>query len=238
MQVCVTDMSPGVALLAVQGPAAREIVGQLTPADLGGLRTMDFAEARFASAPRAIISRTGYTGELGYELCFPPEYGADVWDALLSAGKAHGLQPAGLKVAFSLRIEKGYIMRFDFMDGVTPFEAGLGWTVKLDKGDFIGREALARQQAEGVRRKLMSVVMADEALPPNGSPVWAESAVIGKITSSAYGYTVGHPLALALVPADLATPNRPVAIQIEGASHPAVIVRRPVFDPEGKRLRG
>jgi glycine cleavage system T protein len=116
MQVCVTDVSPGVALLAVQGPAAAAIVGQLTPADLTCLRTMDFVEAPLGvvdatTAPRAIISRTGYTGELGYELCFPPEYAADIWDALLAAGRPHGLQPAGLKTAFSLRMEKGYIIR-------------------------------------------------------------------------------------------------------------------------------
>ncbi len=245
MDVCITDVSPGVALLAVQGPASREIVGQLTPADLGALRTMDFIEARLASAPRALISRTGYTGELGFELCFPPEYGADVWSALMSAGKSHGLQPVGLKVAFSLRIEKGYIMRFDFVDGVTPFEAGLGWTVKLDKGDFIGREALAKQQAAGVRRKLVSVAMADDTLPPGGFAVLSAGAVIGKVTSSAYGHTVGHPMALALVVADLATPDRPVEVETpaagagaEGLRHPAHIVRRPYYDPEGRRLKG
>ena len=237
MQVCVTDVSPAVALLAVQGPAAGTIVGQLTPADLTRLRTMDFIEAPLASAPRTIISRTGYTGELGYELCFPPEYAADVWDALLAAGRPHGQHPAGLKTAFSLRMEKGYIMRFDFMDGVTPFEAGLGWTVKLDKGDFIGREALARQKAAGVRRKLVSVAMGDETLPPNGAPVWHAGEAIGKVTSSAYGHTVGAPLALALLPAGLAQIGLPVEVEIGDTCHPAQVVRRPYYDPEGKRLK-
>ncbi len=238
MQVCITDVSPGVALLAVQGPAAAAIVGQLTPTDLGRLRTMDFVEARLASAPAAIISRTGYTGELGYELGFPPEYAADVWDALMAAGQAHDLQPAGLKAAFSLRIEKGYIMRFDFMDGVSPLEAGLGWTVKLDKGDFIGREALARQPAAGIRRKLVSVAMADDTLPGGGCPVWHGAEVIGKVTSSAYGYTVGHPLALALIAAALTQGDLPVEVEVAGVRHPAHIVRRPCYDPEGKRLKG
>jgi len=237
LAVCVTDVSPGVALLAVQGPAAGNITGQLTPADLTALRTMDFVEAPLASAPRALISRTGYTGELGYELCFPPEYAADVWDALLAAGGAHGLQPAGLKTAFSLRMEKGYIMRFDFMDGVTPFEAGLGWTVKLAKGDFIGREALAAQKAAGIRRKLASVALSDETVPPNGAPVWHASAAVGKVTSSAYGHTVGAPLALALLPVELAQPGLPVEVEVAGVRHPATVVRRPYYDPEGARLR-
>jgi aminomethyltransferase len=255
MQVCITDVSPGVALLAVQGPAAGAIVGQLTPADLSGLCTMDFVEAPLGSAPRAIISRTGYTGELGYELCFPPEYAADVWDALLAAGRPHGLQPAGLKAAFSLRMEKGYIMRFDFMDGVTPFEAGLGWTVKLDKGDFIGRDALARQKAAGITRKLVLVALAgaDAPLPATGCPVWHAGEVIGKVTSSAYGHTtlapalrsgasagVGAPLALALMDAGLAHVGLPVEVDGDapgGARHPAQVVRRPYYDPEGKRLK-
>jgi aminomethyltransferase len=244
LNACVTDLSPGVALLAVQGPAARTITGQLTPADLTRLRTMDFVEAPLAAAPRALISRTGYTGELGYELCFPPEYAADVWDALLAAGGAHGLQPAGLKTAFSLRMEKGYIMRFDFMDGVTPFEAGLGWTVKLDKGDFIGRDALARQQAAGIGRKLVSVAMGDppgrlrtETLPPNGAPVWHAGEAIGKVTSSAYGHTVGRPLALALLPVELAQEGLAVEVEVAGARHPAQIVRRPYYDPGGARLK-
>jgi len=238
LQVCITDVSPAVALLAVQGPAAAAIVGRLTPTNLAGLRTMDFVEAPLAGAPRAIISRTGYTGELGYELCFAPEYGADIWDALLAAGRPHGLQLAGLKTAFSLRMEKGYIMRFDFMDGVTPFEAGLGWTVKLAKGDFIGRDALARQQAAGVTRRLVSVAMGDETLPVTGCAVWHAGAAVGKITSSAYGHTVAAPLALALLPAGLAQVGLPIEVEVAGARHPAQVVRRPYYDPEGVRLRG
>lgn len=244
MQVCITDVAPAVALLAVQGPAARAIVGQLTPADLTRLRTMDFITAPLGGTPRALISRTGYTGELGYELCFPPEYAADIWDALLAAGRSRGLQPAGLQAAFSLRMEKGYIMRFDFMDGVTPFEAGLGWTVKFDKGDFIGRDALAKQKAEGIRRKLVLTAMGDptgrlrtETLPPNGATVWHAGAAVGKVTSSAYGHTVDRPLALALLPAGLAQAGLAVEVEVAGARHPAQVVRRPYYDPEGARLK-
>jgi aminomethyltransferase len=238
LDVCVTDVSSGVALLAVQGPEARAIVSQLSPADLGALCYMWFTETTLAGAPRALISRTGYTGELGYELIVPAEYAYDVWDALEIAGQSFGMCHAGLETAFSLRMEKGYIARFDFMDGVTPFEAGMGWTVKFDKGEFVGRDALMKQKAEGLRRQLVSVAMGDETLPAGGCPILHVGAVVGKVTSSAYGYSVGCPLALALVSADLATPNRPVEVQIEGAGHPAHIVRRPYYDPEGERLRG
>ena len=237
LEVCITDVSSGVALLAVQGPAARDIVAQLGPADLDALRYMECVETTLAGAPRALISRTGYTGELGYELIVPTEHGYDLWDTLATAGRPFGMRHAGLEAAFSLRIEKGYVMRFDFMDGVTPFEAGLGWTVKLDKGDFIGREALAQQWAEGVRRKLVSVALEDETLPGGGCPVLHGGAAIGKITSSAYGYSVGCPLALALVPAELARPDLPVEVEAAGQRHPARIVRRPFYDPAGTRLR-
>ena len=237
LDVCVTDVSSGVALLAVQGPQAQAIVSQLSPADLGVLRYMWFTETSLAGAPRALISRTGYTGELGYELIVPAEYANDLWDALEIAGQPFGMRHAGLETAFSLRMEKGYIARFDFMDGVTPLEAGTGWTVKLDKGCFVGRAALAKQQAEGLRRKLVSVALGDETLPAGGCPIFHEGAVIGKITSSAYGYSVGCPLALALVSADLTRPDLPVDVEVDGRLHPARIVQRPFYDPEGTRLR-
>jgi aminomethyltransferase len=237
LDVCVTDVSPGVALLAVQGPRAREIVSLLSPADLGTLPYMWFTETTLAGAPRALISRTGYTGELGYELIVPVEHAYDLWDALQTAGQPFGLRHAGLETAFSLRMEKGYIARFDFMDGVTPLEAGMGWTVKLDKGEFIGRAALAKQQAEGVSRKLVSMAMEDETLPAGGCPIFHDRVVVGKITSSAQGYSIGCPLALALVSADLARPDLPLNVEVDGSLHRARIVRRPAFDPEGRRLR-
>jgi len=237
LDVCVTDVSSGVAVLAVQGPRAREIVAQLGPADLGALRYMWFTETGLAGAPRALISRTGYTGELGYELIVPAEYAYDLWDALETAGRPFGLCHAGLETAFSLRMEKGYIARFDFMDDVTPLEAGMGWTVKFDKDEFIGRAALAKQQVEGLRRKLVSVAMGDETLPAGGCPILHDGSVVGKITSSAYGYSVGCPLALALVSADLTRPDLPVDVEVDGRLHPARIVQRPFYDPDGKRMR-
>lgn len=236
LDVAITDVSSGVGLLAVQGPQARAIVAQLTPVDLDALRYMRFTETTLAAAPRSMLSRTGYTGELGYELIFPAEYAGDVWAALLDAGEPHGMRHAGLETAFSLRMEKGYIARFDFMDGVTPLEAGLGWTVKYEKGDFIGRDALLRQRTAGVQRRLVSIAMLDEHVPPYGAPLLAGGAVVGKVTSSACGYSVGRPLGLALVPSALAIAGAPIEVEIAGVLHQAEVVRRPYYDPEGRRL--
>lgn len=237
LDVCISDVSSGIALLAVQGPRARDIVAQVTPADLSTLPYMHFYPAPLASAPRGIISRTGYTGELGYELIVPAEYAHELWDALMAAGQKHGMALVGLKAAFGLRLEKGYIMRLDFADGVTPIEAGLGWTVKFDKGDFIGREAMWRQKQLGVTRKLVAIAMRDEFVPPMGSSVVKDGKPIGKVTSSGYGYAIGCPIALALVAAENATSGVEVAVEADGVQHPARIAPRPTYDPEGKRLR-
>lgn len=238
LDVTVTDVSSGVALLAVQGPAARDVVAALTPADLRGLSYMSFIAAALAGIPDALISRTGYTGELGYELIVPAEHACELWDAVEAAGQTHGLRHAGLETAFSLRMEKGYIARFDFMDDVTPLEAGLGWTVKFDKPDFIGRAPLLEQARVTVTRRLVSVVMRTETTPPYGARITRHGEAVGKITSSAYGHAVGRPMALALLPVDLSVPGTEVAVVIGGAEHPAEVVRRPFYDREGRRLRG
>jgi aminomethyltransferase len=237
LDVTVTDVSSGVALLAVQGPAARDLLVPLTSADLRGLPYMSFASASVSGIPGALVSRTGYTGELGYELAVPAEHAGELWEAVVRAGQPHGMRHAGLETAFSLRMEKGYIARFDFMDGVTPLEAGLGWTVRLDKPDFVGRAALLEQARAGVTRRLVSVAMRTGTTPPYGAQIMKHDEAVGMITSSAYGHAVGRPMGLALLPVDLSAPGTEVEVQIEGAGHPAEVVRRPFYDSEGRRLR-
>lgn len=237
LDVTVTDVSSGVALLAVQGPVARDVVSAITAMNLAALPYMGFTTAPLAGIPAGLISRTGYTGELGYELIVPAEHAEELWDGIERAGLRYGLRHCGLTTAFSLRMEKGYIARFDFLDDVTPFEAGLGWTVKLDRPDFVGRSALAEQARTGVTRRLVSLAMCTESTPPYGAEITKHGMVVGKVTSSAYGYAVGRPLALALLPVALATPGTEVEVQIAGAAHPAEVVRRSFYDPEGRRLR-
>jgi aminomethyltransferase len=192
---------------------------------------------------RALISRTGYTGELGYEILVPAEHASDVWQAMTEAGEKYGLALCGLVAAFGLRIEKGYIMRFDFPEGRTPYEVGLGWTVKLDKGDFRGREALVRRKEAGFSEKLVSVALQDEYVPAMGDTIVLASEPdgdpVGVVTSAAYGYAVQKPLALGYLPLDLAQVGTRVEVRDGDRNlHPAEVGPRSPYDPQGIRLRG
>lgn len=232
------DASPGVGLLALQGPRSRALLGQLTPADLHLLPYMWAHPAQVAGV-RALISRTGYTGEIGYEILVPAEHAHDVWQAVTEAGERFGLALCGQVAAFGLRIEKGYIMRFDFAGGRTPYEAGLGWSVKLDKGDFLGREALVRRKEAGFGEKLVSLALQDEYVPATGDAILYSRDPVGAVTSAAYGYTVQKPIALAYLPLGLAYVGVGLDVRDQnGALHPAVVGRRSPYDPAGIRLRG
>jgi aminomethyltransferase len=228
------DASPGYGLFALQGPRSRALLRDLTPADLERLSYMWALPTQVAGV-RALISRTGYTGELGYEVLVPAEHAHDVWQALTEAGGKHGLALCGLVAAFGLRIEKGYIMRFDFASGRTPYEVGLGWTVKLDKGDFLGREALVRRKEAGFGEKLVSLALQDDYVPATGDTILQAGAV----TSAAYGYTVQSPIALGYLPLELATVGTSVEIRDgSGDLHPTLVGPRSPYDPKGIRLRG
>lgn len=233
----VHDASPGVGLLALQGPKSRALLGELTDTDLDSLKYMWAIPARVAGV-RALISRTGYTGELGYEVLIPVEHAHDFWGALSEAGEKHGLALVGMIAAFSLRIEKGYIMRFDFAGGRTPYEVGLGWTVKLDKGDFIGREALMRRKEAGFKEKLMAIAIEDGYVPTSGDAILKRGEQVGQTTSAAFGYTVGQAITLGYVPVSLAQVGVDIEIlDKEGITHSAVVSQRSMYDPEHTRVR-
>jgi aminomethyltransferase len=236
LEVCITDVSSGSALLALQGPKSRDILAPLTSANLTALPYMHFTLAPVAGI-ESLISRTGYTGELGYEVVCPAEHAHEMFDALLESGKPHGMMLCGLKCAFGLRMEKGYIARFDFADGATPYEAGLGWTVKLDKGDFVGRAALAQQKAQGVSRRLVSIRAEGERVPSMGALLVYEGETVGKITSSAYSFVFDCPLVLGTVPSGLAAPGTPLVIRDGEVVQQAEVVPRPYYDPENLLLR-
>lgn len=233
----VHDASPGTGLLALQGPRSRALLGELTEANLDSLPYMWALPARVAGV-RALISRTGYTGELGYEILVPIEHAHDVWGAVTEAGGKHGLAQVGMVAAFSLRIEKGYIMRFDFAGGRTPYEIGLGWTVKLDKGDFTGREALIRRKEAGFEDKLVTIAIEDGYVPPGGDAVLRDDELVGQTTSAAFGYTLGQAITLGYVPVALAAAGTSVKIRDkDGTLHPATVSVRSPYDPKGARLR-
>lgn len=236
LEVCITDVSSGSALLALQGPRSRDILAPLTSANLTALPYMNFTLAPVAGI-ESLISRTGYTGELGYEVVCPAEHAHEMFDALLEGGKPHGMMLCGLKCAFGLRMEKGYIARFDFADGATPYEAGLGWTVKLEKGNFVGRDALARQKAQGIPRRLVSIRAEGEHVPSMGALVMHEGRTVGTITSSAYSFVFDCPLALGTVSSDLAAAGTPLIIHDGEVVQQAEVVPRPYYDPNNLLLK-
>jgi aminomethyltransferase len=236
LEVFITDVSSGSALLALQGPRSRDILTPLTSASLAALPYMHFALAPVAGID-SLVSRTGYTGELGYEVVFPAEHAHELFEAILDSGKPHGMKLCGLKSAFGLRMEKGYIARFDFADGATPYEVGLGWTVKLGKRDFIGREALVQQKAQGITRKLVSIRAEGSYVPSMGALVMHKRKPVGKITSSAFSFVFECPLALGYMPSDLATPGTSVVIQDGDIVQEAAVVPRPYYDPQNLLLK-
>jgi 4-methylaminobutanoate oxidase (formaldehyde-forming) len=181
--------------------------------------------------------RVTYVGELGWELYCPTEFGRGLWDRIWEPGRAEGLVAGGYKAIDSLRLEKGYrVWGADITPDETPYDAGLGFAVKLDKGDFIGREALLKAQEP--ERRLACVVLDDPRAVALGSePVRIDGESVGRVTSGGYGYTVERSIAYAYVPAPAATPGRLVEIEIFGESVPGEIAAEPLYDPQGERLR-
>ncbi|HEV7519445.1 MAG TPA: glycine cleavage system aminomethyltransferase GcvT, partial [Thermoanaerobaculia bacterium] len=183
----VTNASDDYALLALQGPKALAILAPLASLDVSTLRYYGFAQGEVAGVP-ALISRTGYTGEDGVELYLAPADAPAVWRRLLAAGAPHGLVPAGLGARDTLRLEAGMALYgHEIDDTTTPLEAGLAWVVKLGKGDFLGREVLAFQQAEGVKRKLVGFEVLGRGIGRQGHAVLdAAGNPVGTVTSGTW----------------------------------------------------
>jgi aminomethyltransferase len=230
------DRSDKYALLALQGPRAAEILAPLTGVDLEEVGYFRFARGKVAGAD-ALMARTGYTGEDGFELYLPAESGPAVWKAILEVGEPAGLLPAGLGARDTLRLEVGYPLYGNDLDTEhSALEGGLGWAVKLDRGDFLGREALARQKEEGVPRKLTGLVLTDRGFPRPGYEVVHDGKVVGTLTSGTISPTLGEGIALAYLPTDLAAGEAEVAVRIRDREISAR-VRRPPFYRDGSIRR-
>jgi aminomethyltransferase len=231
-----TDRSDHFGLLALQGPKAAEILRPLTATDLDGIRFYHFAEGQVAGRD-AIISRTGYTGEDGFELYVAADDAAHVWRALLEAGAPAGLIPAGLGARDSLRLEVGYILYGNDLDETrTPLEAGLGWVVKLDKGEFVGRDRLARQKEEGVRQRLAAFVLREKGFPRHGYEVRVDGEPAGEVTSGVLSPSTGRGIGMAYLPAEAAKAGTAIEIMIRDRAVPAEVVKPP-FYTEGSLRR-
>ncbi len=238
----VTNLGAGRAFISVQGPLSREILAPLADLDISNaaLPYFSFARGAVAGVPDTIVSRTGYSGELGFELFYPGEYSHHMYAALLAAGRAFGMEPCGLGALRSVRIEKRYpLYGLDVDETTSPIEAGLGWTVRFDKGAFIGRDALARQRDEGVKRRLVMVAFPDLAFVPGpGSAIAIDGRTVGKVTSADRGHFLGRSLALGYVAADVAAAGTQVdVVDPSGKSAEGEIHLKALYDSQMLRLK-
>ena len=225
----VSDQSDDYVQLSVQGPDSLQLLAELAGQDLSGLRYYWFLRGTI-SGHQAIISRTGYTGETGYELYISPRAAVAVWESIFEAGGRYGLQPAGLAARNTLRLEMAYALYGnDISDRTTPLEAGLAWIVKLDKGDFIGREALLSQQQTGVSRELVGFEMTGRGLPRDHYPVFVSGRQTGEVTSGSYSPTLQRGIGLTYLPSDKESAGRDLEIEIRGRKVQAEGVETPFY---------
>jgi 4-methylaminobutanoate oxidase (formaldehyde-forming) len=239
--VFVSDVTSSKACIVLCGPQARNVLKQLTDDDLSneGFPYMTFKEVSIGYAP-VLALRITYVGELGYELHMPVEYGPYVYDALWEAGKPFGLINAGYRCIDSLRLEKGYrYWSGDISPEYTPFEAGLDFCVKLDKGDFIGRKALLAQKEKGVTRKLCCLAIDSGPLMPVGKEAILDGdKVIGLVTSGGYGHTIKKPIAYGYLPIHYSEPGTRLQIEVAATRYEATVEKEPLYDPENKKVNG
>ena len=225
----VRDVSDRTALLALQGPSAASVLAGLTEANLEAVGYYRFTTGEVAGAP-AMVARTGYTGEDGFELYLEAGDAPGVWRALLEAGADHGLEPTGLGARDSLRLEMGYALYGNDLDEEhSALESGLGWVVKPGKGDFSGRDALVRQKAEGIPRRLVGVRLLERGFPRPGYEIVAEGEVAGTLTSGTVSPSLGEGIAMGYLPTPLAVPRTQVAVRIRRADIPAEVARPPFY---------
>jgi glycine cleavage system T protein len=236
--VSVEDVTSKYACLGLWGPHARVILQPLTNADLSNDAFPYMRARELALGPVPCVAlRVTYVGELGWELYCPTEFGLRLWDTLWDAGREHGLAAGGYKAIDTLRLEKGYrVWGADITPDETPYEAGLGFAVKLDKGDFVGREALLN--ASEPERRLACLVLDDSRSVALGSePVRVEGVIAGRVTSGGFGYSVGRSIAYAYVPADAGKPGTVVEVEIFGEWIAGQVAQEPLWDPAGERIR-
>lgn len=260
----VTDITAAVALPVIQGPRSRAFLKMIVQeADLNRLRFFRFTSARI-NGTEIILSRSGYTGELGYELYTPAEEAGPLWEYLLSAGKPYGLRPYGVAAMQSLRLEKGLVLYGnDVNENYTPFHVGLDRWIRFDKREFIGREALLRIQEQGLRERWVGLTLSSPVAASTGDNIYPVADVgsfrekmfsgseagdyrshyqrsnqpVGHITFSSRGHTVGQMLAVAYVRPEFSWPGCNLLVDINGRLTLAKVTPMPFFDPAGARMR-
>ena len=225
----VRNVSSEYAQLALQGPRAPEILSKLTETSLAGLKYYWFCRARCCEV-EGILARTGYTGEDGFEFYFPPAESVKVWNTLLEAGRPEGLVPAGLGARNTLRLEAGYpLYGHELDEDTTLLEANLGWIARLDKGEFVGRDALLEQRAHGIRKKLVGFEMTSRGIARDGYSVYVEGKKSGYVTSGSYAPFLKKNIGMAYVPPSLTKVGREIEVEIRGTRAGAQIVPLPFY---------
>lgn len=225
----VENASPRYAQIAVQGPRARSTLAKLTHVDIARIRYYRFVDGEVAGV-QARIARTGYTGEDGFEIYVAAEAAARLWDLLLDAGAEFAIKPCGLGARNTLRLEAAMALYgHEIHAAITPFEAGLDWIVKMDKGDFAGRAALAAQLERGVRRKLIGFEMLGRGIARDGYEVFLDGAAAGWVTSGGPSPTLGKNIGLCYLPAARAVAGVTIGILIRGQIVEAQTVPTPFY---------
>ena len=228
-RVQVTNLSDEKGLLALQGPRAVDILAPLTDVDLSALRYYHATEGQVAGMP-ALISRTGYTGEDGFEIMVDASQVVALWDALLEAGRDHGLLPAGLGARDTLRLEAAMpLYGHELTEEINPLEAGLERFVKLEKEDFIGRDALLAVREQGLQRKLIGFEVTGKGIARQGYEILHDGQAVGVVTSGTYAPFLEKAIGMGFVPVELSTPGTEIEIQIRQRSVPARVVKRPFY---------
>jgi 4-methylaminobutanoate oxidase (formaldehyde-forming) len=238
--VSVDDVTGSYLCLGLWGPRARAILQSVTRDDVSnaGFPYMTARRLTLGNVP-ALAMRVTYVGEQGWEFYAGMEYGQALWDTLWQAGQAHGLVPAGYKAIDTLRLEKGYrYWSADITPDYTPYETGMGYFVRLDKGDFRGKKALEKQKKEGVRQRLCCLSLNDpSAIGLGNEPIFHEGKVIGWITSGGYGYTVRKSIAYGYLPLKLAKPGTRLETELFGERIGLTVEKEPLYDPKGEKIK-
>ena len=237
------DASHNYAAVAVQGPRVKEFINAcITGASCSGTRVGCVTDLKkneiggFAfRGANVLVSRTGYTGEDGFEIIGGDKSIQQIWDALLDAGKLFGIKPCGLVARDTLRTEVCYpLYGHELDENTTPIEAGVGFFVALDKGEFLGRSVMAEQKAGGVRKKCAAFKMTDKCAPPRPHyPILANGAKVGEVTSGTQSPSLGIGIGMGYVPLEFSKPDTKIEIEIRGKRSPAVVVRKPIYQKSG-----
>ncbi len=225
------NLSDDYSLLAIQGPKAIEAMQSLTSVDLSAIKYYHFEVADFAGIPHAIISATGYTGSGGFEIYCKNEEVEQVWDKVFEAGASYGIKPIGLAARDTLRLEMGFCLYGNDIDDTTsPLEAGLGWITKLDKGNFIDRDFLAKQKEEGLTRKLIAFEMVDRGIPRHDYPILdADGNTIGKVTSGTMSPSMKIAIGLGYVDMAHSALDSEIFVEIRDKGVKAKVVKLPFY---------